>query len=132
MCLLLAPSYLVPLGFIYIQLPNQKEPWILWPKTEWRDISLDYAGLFFCVLGDGSAEFGETQSENSPRLTKVEFKTQVPNGGNTGIVNIPTGSWSGYIRSGNYKDRPDGLDFFVSGGEVRPRNKAVRVWQRTE
>jgi hypothetical protein len=51
----------VPPGFIYIQLPNQIEPNLLWPKNTWRDVTSLYAGLFFRALGGDASAWTEVQ-----------------------------------------------------------------------
>ncbi|CAG2115379.1 unnamed protein product [Medioppia subpectinata] len=32
----------IPIGFVYIQLPNQSEPIHLWPQSKWTDITNEY------------------------------------------------------------------------------------------
>jgi hypothetical protein len=119
----------VPIGFIYVQLPSQPEPKILWSTVEWKDVTSDYAGLFFRAEGGGSAAFGEKQEESSYRLTQVENKRC--SGGNP--INVNVGTWSDYVYTGS-----DGnteywcLRFMVSNSEVRPSNKAMRIWKRTK
>ncbi len=61
----------VPIGFIYAQLPGQPKPTNLWPTATWVDVCSNYAGLFFRIIGEGSALFGKTQQENFPRLVQV-------------------------------------------------------------
>ncbi len=56
----------VPIGFIYVQLPSQPEPKTLWPIVEWKDVTLDYAGLFFRAEGGNSESFGKLQTGNAP------------------------------------------------------------------
>ena len=96
-------------------------------------ITTNYAGLFFRVLGGNSAQFGVTQEENSPRLTDVEwgsYKTDCHTG--MGVKPVPPGTWSQWIGSGVlHSCKADGHRFYASGGEVRPRNKAIRIWKRT-
>lgn len=94
----------------------------------WTEITSQYAGLFFRVLGAGSAAFGSVQEENSPRLTDVaSFAGSAP----SGQVSVPIGSWSFTIRSGGSSGSLQAMQFRASGGEVRPRNGAVRIWRRT-
>jgi hypothetical protein len=121
----------VPIGFIYVQLPNEKSPTEIWPWMTWKDITSSYAGLFFRAEGGGSDTFGSIQSENSSRLTAVTSAF------NDYVINVRKeiipGSKSDMFFSGSgcggctfYS-----LSFEVSGGEVRPRNMAIRVWKRT-
>lgn len=37
---------IVPIGFIYTQLPHQPEPPQIWPTVIWHDVSAEYDGLF--------------------------------------------------------------------------------------
>lgn len=123
----LRQSQSVPIGYVYIQLSYQLPPTDLWPNIMWKDVSAMYAGLFFRVKGGTAAEFGETQLENSPRLTSVKYEQGYD--GNP-VTIAANGSWSARIYSGSDKGAHWGLRFIVSDGEVRPRNQAVRVWQR--
>jgi hypothetical protein len=120
----------VPIGFIYVQLPNQPEPNSLWPTVKWTEISKNYDGVFFRVVGNGSAEFGSTQLEASPRLTKVRNCNGCKSDG--GTVDITPGTWSYYLFNSNEGPRvSDGISFYVSKEEVRPKNMAIRIWKRT-
>lgn len=141
----------VPVGFIYTQLPRSPSPDELWPEHIWTDISWTYSGVFFRVVGGGAATFGEVQDGWAPHLDQVEAKMCIhkPNGacqvlGIEESITMPkeesqAGAWSGWVNTaGAYLyekeaarlDR-DALRFHVTGGEVRPRNMAVKVWKRT-
>jgi len=65
---------MIPIGFTYSQLPSQPEPQSIWPNFNWTDISEEYSGLFFRVLGNNSSSFNLIQEENSPRLIKVRTR----------------------------------------------------------
>lgn len=120
--------FIVPIGFIYTQLPNQPEPHLLWDSAIWSDISSQYAGLFFRVLGGGSQTFNFTQAEQSPRITQVDL---VVNAGRRNSINLPsTNVISTGVQTLIYPNLW-GLRFVQSAGEVRPRNSAVRIWIRT-
>ncbi len=125
----------VPIGFIYVQLPNQPDPKSLWPTVEWTDVTSNYAGLFFRAEGGGAASFGQIQEENSPRLINARYKLS-EEGCNEGCglksIEVNKNEWSkgvftGCESEGNYVS----LQFLTSNGEVRPRNNAVRIWRRT-
>ncbi len=120
---------LVPVGFIYTQLPGQVEPQILWPLMTWKDVTSDYAGLFFRAEGGGAAPFGKVQSDNSPRLSKIEQKTH-GSGTDSDSMQVIPGTWSSYMFTGKFESPNNHLRFFVSSEEVRPRNKAMRIWKR--
>ncbi len=127
----------VPIGFIYVQYPNQTVPEILWPNTSWTDISSNFAGLFFRALGGGAASFGDTQGENNPRVSQVSsnfpWKVDAKCDKN---VNLNPGSSQclrvGYFKGGDttYQTAVSELNLYSSSGEVRPRNTAVRIWKR--
>jgi hypothetical protein len=90
---------LVPISFIYVQLPSQPAPETLWPMVEWKDVTSDYAGLFFRAEGGGSAAFGSIQYENSPRL--IEVKQTSDTVGNYNVT-VPKGYWSRKIWTGDH------------------------------
>lgn len=126
----------VPIGFIYVQMPSQAAPKTLWPLVEWKDVTSEYAGLFFRAEGGNSEAFGKLQSDNTPRITDVETKM------NSSMLHrfenkyLDYG-WSTYFYTGdNTKIAQSeingeiGVRFYVSLGEVRPINKAVRIWKR--
>ena len=126
----------IPIDFIYVQLPSQPEPKTLWPMVEWKDVTLDYAGLFFRAEGGSAEPFGKLQNENSPRVVKVQRHDYFL--ANTSYeISLYPGGLSQYIYTGTgYKRDIDNIDIYhrfeVSGGEVRPQNKAVRIWKRTK
>lgn len=92
----------------------------------WTEVTSQYAGLFFRAAGGGSAAFGSTQEEFSPRITQItslEFsgaiiRTLTPNGFISVGARPPTDHWGLYITQ--------------STGEVRPRNSAIRIWRRSQ
>lgn len=96
--------FVVPIGFIYVQLPSQSPPY--------------------------SESFETIQAENSPRITLVQTGNS-----NTHVyhnyiypddqlsVGVTSGAWA--INAEHWT-----LRFKQSGGEVRPRNTAVRIWKR--
>ncbi|CAG2114635.1 unnamed protein product [Medioppia subpectinata] len=122
----------VPIGFIYTQLPDQADPKTLWPTYTWSDVTATYAGQFFRAEGSGSLAFGKgVQAENSPRLSNVHYESTVDYAKD--ITLIP-GEWSKYIYSGSEITGATDyfLKFWMTGGEVRPRNQAVRIFRRVK
>ena len=120
----------IPIGFIYVQLPNQLEPSLIWPNVQWESVTPQYANLFFRAEGERSAKFGSTQGESAPRLTRVTNDHEKhPNAG--GIQVVP-GIWSQYLTTGVYPDQRNNItiSFFVSNPEVKPQNTAIRIWKR--
>lgn len=112
-----------------MQLPRQELPSSIWRTATWLDITYEYAGLFFRVLGGGSENFGVTQEENSPRLTNVQMTGVFSQ---ATLVNVTPSEYSAWLSTGHQASgNPHwGVRFLVSGGEVRPRNEAVRIWKR--
>ena len=132
----------VPIGFIYVQLPKEKSPQEIWSigEIKWTDVSSSYESIFFRVVGSKTETFGNIQEDFSPYIDKVSFYCQ---GDKKGVpcsyvteAHIPRGGgWSGDLYTvmkfkGPGNDN-ESISFHFSGGEVRPRNMAVRVWKRT-
>ena len=119
------------MGFIYTQLPDQAPPTLIWPKFAWTDITSNYAGLFFRAEGGNSSDFGTLQGEQSPRLIQVhKYPNQSDLWGDV-IVNLEPGVESKKVYTGGNTGNDVSMSFFVSAGEVRPVNKAVRIWKRS-
>jgi len=124
----------IPIGFTYVQLPGEKAPTEMWSSgvMQWKDVSVTYADVFFRVEGTNSATFGRTQEENAPRLSHVEYSDSEC--ANRFSTEITPGKESDWIATGVHtsgQNKCENLRFTLSGGEVRPRNMAVRVWKRT-
>lgn len=124
----------VPVGFIYAQLPNQPEPGLIWPSVQWTDVSDLYAGLFFRVLGNGTAPFKSVQEPFCPRIKAIATHKKIKGEGKGSMEELkPNGKWSRDFFTGT-----DGgpnkfyLHVKMAGGEVRPRNTAVVIWKRTK
>lgn len=97
----------------------------------WEEITSQYAGHFFRVLGGGSAAFNAIQEDNTRRVTYAQTVHTAP--GEGAYTNIPDSGFSGGVTTGKIEfgqETTFGLVFHVAGGEVRPRNSAVRVWKR--
>jgi hypothetical protein len=120
---------------IYIELPTQLNPKQLWPLFQWADVSTQYSGLFFRVVGGNASSFGVIQEENDKRLTYVKDHQITTRYRNT--ISIPKdGRVSNLIYTGDYPGTGAinnmHLSFSVNSGEVRPRNQAIRVWKRVK
>ncbi len=116
----------VPIGFIYVQLPSQPEPRTLWSIAGWKDVTSDYAGLFFRAEGGKSLSFGQIQEGNCSRLSYVDYHATDPT-----PKSFPPG-FSVQVRTGYDIGRFGSLHFYISNDEVRPRNMAMRIWKRTK
>ncbi len=99
----------------------------------WSEITAQYAGLFFRAEGGDSQAFGTIQAANSPRLNRVQGTTVSGTVGSS-IDITANGNTSPWISTGASFTADvirRGISFTVSGGEVRPRNTAMRIWSRT-
>ena len=126
----------IPIGFTYVQLPKDKAPTELWPKMTWHDISADYEGVFFRVVGGGAASFGLVQQGGAPRLGTVHISDigkDVINNNYYAPYNltIPASDWSDGIRTGA-AESPSFfyMNFKLTNTEVRPKNMAIKVFKR--
>lgn len=122
---------LIPVGFIYAQLPGEKTPAEIWPWMTWQEISSNYAGIFFRVVGGNAAYFGTVQTEDSPRLVHVHREDTADNVAKYDTDVYADGKPSGSIDADVSIRADRALQFTVSAAEVRPRNTAMRVWKRT-
>jgi hypothetical protein len=128
---------LFPIGFIYVQLPDQKDPNEIWATMKWTDISTQYANVFFRVFGDKTEAFGKIQDENISMISKIQSKfgndPSVRNNGHSYYdISCPKSDWSDWIFTGFNEGKNSVMNrFYYSGGEVRPKNMAIRVWKRT-
>ena len=121
-------------------LPHEKEPGEIWPWMIWEDVSKNYSGVFFRVVGGESASFGNIQQENIPRINRFVsfwrnyhsdevYKNQVPGDQS---IDIPMSGSSKWIATGGSASNSDYKysHFESTGGEVRPKNMAIKVWRR--
>jgi len=125
-----AKPNVVPIGFVYVQLPYEPSPKEIWPQAVWTDVSDIYRGLFFRVAGEEAAEFGTIQAENAPRVANIT----VHRSGSpltSGTVNLIRGEQTGQIVTGYASSSYYSWSLNVSGGEVRPRNTAIKIWKRS-
>lgn len=123
----------VPIGFIYMQLYNQDQPTVVWPGTEWEDVSPQYAGLFFRVEGGDAADFKATepQEADSPRLVGMRIITSHDD---KPEITLEANDLYDEVLSidGSLQHTGWELQAKVSKAEVRPRNRAVKIWKRTK
>jgi hypothetical protein len=103
--------------------------------VEWKDVTSEYAGVFFRAEGGRSAAFGTIQEEGCPQLTSVktnwgEYKDENDNWKKIPEINIIPNQWSKFITTGSDKSTYL-ISFRSNSSEVRPRNMAIRIWKRT-
>ncbi len=116
---------IVPIGFIYVQFPNEKSPTEIWPLMTWNDVSSAYAGVFFRVTG------GEAATPHLVNFNMSNFNgCPDSNGCDHSIIPFPGSSYWVYTGC-NGGGTARYARFQSLGGEVRPRNMAIRVWKRT-
>lgn len=134
-----AKESLLPVGFIYVQLPKEAPPTEIWPQLNWTDVSSVYAGVFFRVAGEGATEFGgKVQESSAPKLVGVKLTDDASN--KPTYAQIQQGKWSDglYVKArteanakpSNSHNDLKSLRFLVEGSEVRPKNMAIKVWKR--
>ena len=121
----------IPLNFIYTQLPWQKSPQELWPQWKWQEVTSKYAGVFFRAQGGNSAAFEIKQDGNAPRLVSVRTLHNSYDVSYNINTTLNTGEESRRIITGrDGGSYSTGLSFHISGGEVRPNNMAIKLWTR--
>jgi hypothetical protein len=126
----------VPLGFIYVQLPNQSDPREMWRHLNWRNVTDQYAGLFFRVGGGTAADFGSVQSENTNTISRIVSGWIESAKDKT--LPMQTSMYVPFegqrrVRIGHTPEKYIGyeyIDVYKTGGENRPRNTAVYIWER--
>ena len=121
----------MPQGFIYAQINENDNPNKYWPNNEWIDVSEQYSGLFFRVMGGQSCDFNQTEEQLYPS-TEIESTvnewTKVYNKNN--ITIIPD-QWSDYVKTGGSHPNKKrvGLSFHVTNDKMRTTNTAIRIWK---
>ena len=124
-----------PIGLVYWQLDDdQDQPSQVWPNNHWTDISPQYSGLFFRVVGGQSRGFGQTQDESFPMLNAVETVMRGQNREDIEVksrVDLPLGQWSDYVITGGhmFPMLRTGIAFLGTDDEVRPRSRNIRLWK---
>lgn len=125
----------LPVGFIYIQLPSQPEPKILYPNAKWQNISSSFAGNFFRVEGGNAAAYGSAaQLESVPNITGNIGSTSTyrvaPSGAFSGSTNDTYGGGSHQIRR-TEMNASRSHTAYGRRNEVAPKNQTIRIWRKT-
>ena len=131
-CLIQIFYFIVVPGYKYIQYGRQSEPSDLWPSYQWRDISTQYSGLFFRAMDNRSEEFGLIQNQSYTHLSEVSFGGHFDSDSRVmNEISLEDNNWSPYL-IGLVLMAAFGLEFgsIITDHEVRPRNQAIRIWQR--
>jgi len=117
-------KYLIPVGFIYFQLPGKPEPSTMFVGN-WDNITSQFEGVFFRAEGGNAAAFGSGQQGQS---VQSHYHTQYGSNGWTYITtNRP---------DNNFKDMANSTPYTSNTGttgstETRPVNITIRIWERT-
>ena len=110
----------------------------------WKGVSSNYSAVFFRVVGGEAAPFGEIQKENTTRIVSVNAEWSCDKGGKDAYekvhahispdqrnADIPLVGSSLYVEMGrDVGNCQKWTSFKSSGGEVRPKNMAIKVWRR--
>ena len=128
---------LIPLGFLYTQFPNQLKPEELWPNTKWSEITPQYSGLFFRAEGAGSEPFGKTQQANQSWISDVnlqgyyyDYMKALQFEEKIAWTSLRQRQWTDINPSGEQTLYT--LKFYMTEGEVRPKNTAIKIWKRIQ
>lgn len=136
----------MPIGAVYVQLPDTPDPSELFTGT-WENVSSTYAGDFLRAEGgDASAFESGEQLDQMQRLTG-----EVSRKSDAGFVNVAAGGTAegafvlgdeqvdginvstanAYNIGFDSASSPDARTSATTDGETRPVNRTVRVWKRT-
>lgn len=134
-----------PIGSLYIRLPGQVDPTVLFPEEwDWENVSNRYSGNFFRVEGSGSILFSENASifdqANNVRFAEqnaaiAQHTHRVPleqdQNGSSQVGDRITGRPS----NSQFTQTSQGVitsssQVQVSATENRPRNNTIQIWRR--
>ena len=142
-----------PIGAVYTQYPNCKEPKELWHNTIWE--LLKFNGAFFRATGGNSLEFGNLQKEGLPNIEGNKLLGWTDNSGGGIIMCESTNNqksalysyqdsnyYSFYYSSNLYSKAANHhniLGFnanrvnriYGNSEHVTPENYSIKIWKRT-
>lgn len=141
-----------PIGSVYTQYPNCKEPKELWSKTDWE--LLDYNGAFFRSIGGKSLNFGKLQKEGLPNITgnKLLSWTDYTGGGiimtessnikNSALYSYQDSNYYSFFSKSSYDSKQPqhhnilgfnakrANSIYGNSENVTPENYAIKIWKR--
>ena len=134
---------ILPVGFVYIQFPNQSAPGDILAGT-WEEITSQYAGLFFRAEGGNANPFGSgTQAEGLPNITGriggdrfghlntnyffSEGCFYATNSGQTSAREHSSHKSGVYVNL----DASRSNSIYGASSHVTPVNTSIRIWKRT-
>lgn len=112
----------LPIGFVYVQLPDQPEPSTFGGK--WLNVTALYEGAFFRAEG-GKASAFESGVQNHQLEDHIHDSNAMNVGGSGGSVM----AGANYVRTFTQTSIPITGNH---GDETRPTNYTIRLWQRYE
>ncbi|XP_074595165.1 uncharacterized protein LOC141850435 [Brevipalpus obovatus] len=121
----------IPIGFIYIQLPFQSSPVSIWHWARWEEVTSNYSGHFFRAEGSGSEPFGIAQEDaiREHQHSSIEYSDDSTGNAHqlSFYYNNPLNQYLKRSSTGNISS----LDTrYVSDTETRPKNYAIKIWIR--
>jgi hypothetical protein len=122
----------MPIGFVYIQFPNQLEPRYLFPGN-WT-YTTAYAGAFFRAEGGYALPFGNGKQPDMIKYHKHQFRQVWGNWGTSSgsaIDNFADDGKTGemYDKANNLLAKDNDADDQLP--ENRPANYTMRIWIRS-
>lgn len=132
-------QHAMPVGSTYIQFPGKPEPANLWGGT-WSILIND--GSFFRATGGNAAGFGAQQQQDHQLQTgagegQVNFRWGISSASGV-FERVGSSRWdSGVDKDGRQVNYPSfRMNLQASGAptanEMRPKNRTVRIWHRTQ
>lgn len=104
----------------------------LWPTVRWLEITSQYAGLFFRAEGGNAVAFNKgEQNDTSPRITRLIKVYNSSKEWNMGLTYNQTEYEHPEFGVGGSDGKPASLKIHTCYNEVRPRNKSIRIWERS-
>lgn len=127
----------IPVGFIYVQYPNQTDPTTLFGGT-WQNISSQYAGRFFRAEGGDAVAFGSNQAEGLPDIYGQLYDSHDV------CTFVGTGAFKSFQQGSNVTQSASGVGnktvefkasyyntIYGASTHVTPLNTTIRIWKRT-
>ncbi|NIZ41360.1 hypothetical protein PVA45_07175 (plasmid) [Entomospira entomophila] len=125
-----------PVGTTVVQYPHETSPQERMPFLAWKEISQQYAGDFFRVVGGLASAFGSgKQSESVPNLTG-KFDSSSAKWSGSGVFYVSTQQKDGGNASNSLYADIINFDASKSSAtygrrnEVAPTNQSIRLWIR--
>ena len=122
---------ILPIGFLYTQLPEQSSPEKLWPDMKWSEVTEQYSGLFFRAEGNVTEPFGQIQYANQSVISTISYASYSNRVSSPGTYRLLKAGKEHWVQM-NDTNGIQGLQLFTTSGEVRPINTAIKIWKRIQ